>query len=380
MKKHIITIAVFLTVITLGACTSSSKNDGTISTIKQDGTELTLCDFNKVKDTLDIPLSEWVEDCQIVRFENTDTALFKFWWPAISEHYIGIRQEGGVFKLFNHQGKFLCDIGTVGQGPGEYSGSLYSEAIDENNKCIYLAPFFGSNKLLKYHIDGSFDADIEVGEVLNKPRIALNPDGSLSLVHLCFQGRNEMIAAHITKDGTVTTLKPTAEQAINPLDKNGNFVGFNNEIWSYNNVEGLKFMPMPTDTLYNYNPESNRLEARFALSNAPKGKDIFFIYNELPGKFLATLWGTGTIVVDMKNQQSRYVKLKNDFFGGMDAPMNFTNGWFFAMYEPMVLMEKIEKRLAETSCTNKDKEVLNKLLESLNENDNNVMFMGKLKK
>lgn len=379
MRKHTLATTVCLAAITLAACTFSTKSDGTITVTKHNGTELTLCDFSKVKDTIDIPLSEWVEDCQIVRFENTDTAFFKFWWPAITNHYIGIRQGGGgVFKLFDHQGKYLHDIGTVGQGPGEYSGSLYSEIIDENNQCIYLAPFFGSDKLLKYNMDGTFASDIAVGEILNKPKLALNPDGSLSLVHLCFQGRNEMMAAHIAKDGTVTAYKPTPEQITNPLDKDGNFVGFNNEIWSFNNVEGLKFMSMPTDTLYNYNPEKNRLEARFVLSNPPK-KDTFLIFNELPGKFLATVWGTGTIVADKNTQQSHYVRLKNDFFGGIDTPLNFTNGWFFAMYEPMVLMENIKKRLTETSCTDKDKELLDKLLESLNENDNNVMFIGKLK-
>lgn len=379
MKKKTLTTTVFLAAIALAACTPSTKSDGSITVIEQNGTELTLCDFSKVKDTVDIPLSEWVEDCQIVRFENADTALFKFWWPAITDHYIGIRQQGGVFKLFDHQGKFLYDIGAMGQGPGEYAGSLYGEAIDEKNQCIYLAPFFGSTKILKYNMDGTFASDIELGEPLNKPKLGLNPDGSLSLVHLCFQDRNKMMAAHIAKDGTVTPYIPTAEQMINPRDKDGNFVGFNNEIWSYGNKEGLQFMSMPIDTLYNYNPEKNRLEARFALSNPPVGKDVFLIYNELPGKFLATIWGKGTIAADMAKQNSHYVKLVNDFVGGLSAPLNFTNGWFFAMYEPMVLAEGIEKRLAETNCSEKDKEVLNKLLESLDENDNNVMFIGKLK-
>lgn len=379
MKKRTLITTVFLTAIALAACTPSTNNDGTITVVEQNGTQLTLCDFSKVKDTLDIPLSEWVEDCRLVRFENTDTAFFKFWWPAITEHYIGIRQEGGVFKLFDHQGKFLHDIGAIGQGPGEYAGSLYSEAIDEKNRCVYLAPFFGSSKILKYNLDGTFASDIELGEILNKPKLGLHPDGSLSVTHLCFKGRNEMMAAHIAADGTVTPYKPTEEQIINPIDKDGNFVGFNNEIWSYNNVEDFSFMTMPTDTLQRYNPTTNRLEARFALQNPPKGNDIFLIYNELPGKFLATAWGKGTIAIDLKKQQSHYVKLVNDYFGGLPAPLNFTNGYFFSMYEPMTLMEKIEKRLAASDCSNKDKELLKKLMDSLNENDNNVMFIGKLK-
>ncbi len=379
MKKNIYSLLILTAAGVWSACTPSTQSDGSISTLETDGNKLTLCDFNKVTDTLSVPLSEWVEDCQLVRFENSDTALFKLQWPAITDQYIGIRQSGAVFKLFDREGKFLNNIGAIGQGPGEYAGSLYSEAIDEKNRCVYLAPFFGSNKILKYNLDGSFASAIELGETLNKPKLHLHPDGSLSVTHLCFKGRNEMMVAHIASDGTLTSYKPTAEQIINPINKDGNFVGFNNEIWSYNNTENFNFMTMPTDTLYQYNPLQNRVTARFALQNQPKDKDVFLIYNELPGKFLATVWGTGTIAIDLQKQQSHYVKLVNDYFGGLPIPMNFTNGYFFAMYEPLVLMDKIEERLSAPGCTDKDKEVLNKLLDSLDENDNNVMFIGKLK-
>lgn len=381
MKKTMLLMSTaILATAFLAACGPSSKDDGTITRLEQKGNTLTVCDFAKVKDTLNVPLSEWVEDCRLVRFENTDTALFKMWWPAITDNYIGIRQSGGVFKLFDHKGKFLHDIGAMGQGPGEYAGSLYSELIDEKNKVIYLAPFAGSTKILKYNLDGTFVTDYDLGERLNKPKLSLNPDGSISLVHLCFQGMSEMMGAVITPDSTITKYIPAPGQAINPRDKNGRFVGFNNEIWSYNNVEGFKYMMMPVDTLYNYNAAANKMEAQFALSNPPVGEDVFLIYDELPGKYLATVWGKGTIVVDNKNNNSHYVKLVNDYFGGLPAPMNFTNGWFFAMYEPAVLMENIEKRMAASDCTDKDKELLKGLLESLDENDNNVMFIGKLKK
>ena len=156
MKKTMLLMSTaILATAFLAACGPSSKDDGTITRLEQNGNTLTVCDFAKVKDTLNVPLSEWVEDCRLVRFENTDTALFKMWWPAITDNYIGIRQSGGVFKLFDHKGKFLHDIGAMGQGPGEYAGSLYSELIDEKNKVIYLAPFAGSTKILKYNLDGT---------------------------------------------------------------------------------------------------------------------------------------------------------------------------------------------------------------------------------
>lgn len=377
-KAQIIGLSLFLTG-TLFSC--SSKGDGSVTAVDLgNGNTLTLCDFSLVGDTIDVPLSEWVEDCKLVRFENGDTALFKFWAPAITDNYIGIRQDGGVFKLFNHDGKFLADIGKIGQGPGEYAGSLYGEVIDEQNKSVYLAPFYGSRKLLKYNIDGTYAADIEIGEELNKPKIALNEDGSLSMVHLCFQGRNKIFAARIDKDGKVTTFDAKPDNVINPFDKDGAFVGFNNEIWASNNVSGMSYMPMPKDTLYMLDAQNGVTIPRFALSNKPKGDDVFFIFNELPQKYIATWWGKGTVAIDKATNTSHFIRLKNDSFGGLKAPTNFSNGYFFAMYEPLQLMDEIEKRLSESDCTDQDKKVLNELLESLNENDNNLMFIGKLKK
>ena len=75
-----------------------------------------------------------------------------------------------------------------------------------------------------------------------------------------------------------------------------------------------------------------------------------------------------------------FIKLKNDFVGGLYANTNFSNGYIWMMYEPLQLMEQIEKRLEESDCTDADKKVLKELYDSLDEDDNNIMFIGKLKK
>ena len=66
--------------------------------------------------------------------------------------------------------------------------------------------------------------------------------------------------------------------------------------------------------------------------------------------------------------------------GGLSTNTNFSNGYIYAMYEPMQLMEAIERRLTERDCTEADKRVLKELYDSLDEEDNNIMFVGRLKK
>lgn len=362
----------------LTGCGSSQKGDGSITVENRAGSELTICNVESVKDTITLPLSELVENCQLIRFENTDTALFKFNGIAVTDQHIGIRNGGGAVKLFDFNGKFLCDVGAIGQGPGEYQ-SLYDLLIDEKGQCIYLAPFFGNTKILKYDMNGRYLDGIDFGERLNKPKLALEPDGTLSMTHLCFKGMNTFMSANIAADGTITKYVPEESMKTETLNKQGQFVAFNNEIWSYRNDPGLTFMTMPVDTLYHYNPQKNDLEARFALNINTAGEKPFCIYEELPGYYLGILWGQGTILVNKNEKTSHYVKLVNDYFGNMEAPLNFVDGWFFAMYEPGVLVDKIESALSKGDVSDKDREKLNTLLSSIDENDNNLLFIGKLK-
>lgn len=93
-------------------------NDGSVTTIENNGNKLTVCDLSAVKDTIEVPLSEFVEDCRIVRFETSEEAYFKAWFINATDKHIGIRQGNqDVFKLFDRDGKFLYNVGSVGSGP-----------------------------------------------------------------------------------------------------------------------------------------------------------------------------------------------------------------------------------------------------------------------
>lgn len=48
--------------------------------------------------------------------------------------------------------------------------------------------------------------------------------------------------------------------------------------------------------------------------------------------------------------------------------------------EPGQLIEKIEKQIASGKCSGQDEQKLKELAATLTENDNNVLFIGKVKK
>ena len=378
MRQTTVTLALVATCL-LAGCKQKNGNqsDGTASI---DNSGLVTCDFDQVKNTITIPLSEWVDEFQIVRFEDKDTALFKMWWPLITDNYIGIRQRSRLpFKLFDRQGRFLCDVGNVGGGPGEYN-SLYSEAIDEKNGWVYLAPFANSDHLLKYDLQGEYIGEVELGERLNKPKLQMLPDGSLSLVHLYFHdNKSTMMAATVSPEGKVTRC-PDVPKHLQVAFRDKQLPGFNHEIWHYGNTDEMKFAYTFSDTLYTYDHKTNRLRGDFVMKNYRKSDDTYCIHFPMRDRYITWVKGKGSIVTDMKTRQSHFFELKNDFMGGLPINNQSSNGYLWAMYEPMQLMEIIEDRLEQSDCTEADKRVLKELYNSLDEDDNNIMFIGRLKR
>jgi hypothetical protein len=383
MQARILTVLFFVALIS-GSCTGTDKSV-TYQTIGND--TLYQCDASKINRIETIRLSEWISDFQIVRFEDSDTALFKFWKVYITEHYIGILQNAQYpFKLFNHQGKFICDVGSIGQGPGEYT-MLYSAAIDERTNTVCLAPFSG-DKLLKYTMSGDFVCPVSIGK-MQKPQIRFETDGSISLVHLCFRGMTGFQYARIDNDNRVSYILPNKSHAVDARDKNGNFVGFNHEIWFYNNTADFTYMTTAIDTLYKFNPQNGQTVPRFTMTNHA---GYYCIYNEFPSCFIINtgpvandgLWKpeSNIVVIDKQSKQSYYAKVINDKAGHMridDLPYS-NNGWYHEMFEPYQLIEKIQTHLKENKCSEEDRKMLEELKNSIDEDGNNIMFMGKIKK
>lgn len=374
--KKIKFAAALYTILVAISCSTSPIGDGTLTFVETDtDNTLTVCHFDQVKNTIDINLSDLVEEFKIVRFENSDSAFFKARGLYITDHYIGIPQAGGLpFLLFDHNGKLKCQVGTVGNGPGEYSQTIYDEVINEKTGEIYLSCFFSLPKILVYNTDGKFIREVITPEKLNKPKIEVDDDEDLTIIHMPFeQNKEKFLAIVYNKNGGFKQeLKPTS----NFLQKD-----FNQDIFAYHNVPEFSFWLSSCDTLFHYDKNMNKIYPKFKMDFGDMSEVPLHFYNELPGYYIVAMpGGKGNIVVDKKKYTSNYARLRNDFLGRMEAPIfNFTSGWFYQMFEPERLITQIENRLAESNCSEKDRKQLKKLLDSIDAEDNNILFMGKLK-
>ena len=114
------------------------------------------------------------------------------------------------------------------------------------------------------------------------------------------------------------------------------------------------------------------------------------IYTELPNHILIHYtWDKGRftpggdILVDKMKMSSSQYHLVNDFYGNLPIPNpnnHFNKGRFIFNVEPAALQEMIEAHLASGKCPPEAKAQLKELATTLHENDNNLMFVGKLKR
>lgn len=362
-----------LFIVFLFVCTQAwAQGDGSVTEITKNGEKMMVCAFEKVKDKKTIPLSQLVEKCELVQLEYTEDALFKAWFTTVTEKYIGVRQQGaGAYKLFDRSGKFLGNIGSVGQGPGEYSSSLYDDFIDDKNELVYLAPFTGE-KIWVYTTSGKFVKEILSPLKLNKPKIYVEDD-VLSVVHMAFRSDKVLALQFDVNTGKVINKLAAPEHLL---------VGdYNGEIFNTRGGSAFDFGHTNSDTLYHYDVRNNAINPVFMVSYNASEKP-FRQYIASKSHYFTNVFGKGFVMTDPKTKTSCFATIVNDYYGNLPMPfyiVQVRNGYYVYNLEPGQLIEVIEKRLAESSCTSQDKEKLKKIMDSLDENDNNLVFVGKLK-
>ena len=377
------TILFFVLIYTAYSC--SSQGDGSVSVVDVNGSKMFVSSFQDIKpDTMIIPLSSLVENCSLVQLQTTKEAFFTPWYTTVTEKYIGVRDHNiGSYKLFARSGKFLYNIGTRGQGPGEYNFPLYDDIIDEKNGLIYIAPFL-SDKIQIFNTSGVFLKNIVAPHRLQKAKIFLS-DGILSVIHM--PTKEQAIAFQFdAKTGQLLNEIAAPENCI--------ITNIEGEIFNTRNVAGINgfYHFGSRDTLYHYDTASNNFHPLFSMEfgSAKVVLKSSFILNEhiimtrfYRGELDRGFVPGGLIATDTKNMKSFYIKIVNDYYGNITAVTDIRqlrNGYYVYNLQPEDLMDIIDARLAESSCTEKDRQILKKTLSTLKKNTNNVVFIGKLRK
>lgn len=134
--------------------------------IETNGQPLVVCNWSQLTDSIAIPLSQLVENLEIIPLENKDEAYVRNTSIRISENYILLHSSRNMpFKLFTRQGKFIRNIGNSGNGPGGH-GQVYDFQLDEAHNRIYLMPW-NATALIVYDLQGRLQPSIPLNAPMN---------------------------------------------------------------------------------------------------------------------------------------------------------------------------------------------------------------------
>jgi hypothetical protein len=372
LKSHlarVIGILIIASVICIQA-----KKDSKARVVKIHGNEVVVCPVNEIRDTLNIPLSNLIESLEIVKLETTEKALLEnAWFTDISDKYICIKSNGSFpAKLFDRKGKYLCDLGKIGRGPGEYI-QLYGLQIDDRKNLIYLFPFATTKKILVYDVNGNQQKDIPLVFTQRKFKAHISDKSVVTVISMPFKGDSAICFQQTTDGKLIRRVAPS------PYMLSENFDG---ELFVNHCTSDFDFFNTSIDTLYHYNAVKNKLEARFTCEFGGEKKPIL-TYREAPLFYYASVrskdgkWNN--LLVNKKTLDSKYFAITNDLFGGIKASLGIFNGYFINNTPAITLKNQIKSALKNNKMTEVMRQKLSDIDTNLKIDDNNVILIGKLK-
>lgn len=389
-------LAALVLAITASSCHKDGEQADATSPLKDspvvaqqvitlNGDTIIVCDLSLLKDTIDLPLSTFVSDFELVDLGEDEEALIKETSGggsiAVSPNYIGI-YSGTGYKLFDKTGKYITSLSAQGQGPNEYAFSIYDSYIDEKNDRAYLLPMNG-NKILVYDLKGNAQPYIPLAHETTKGKFYV--DDQKKLLYVANMPFSDTASTFWIQDFEGKLIKEiiAGHLKIVPPD-------FSNDINVSMNTEEIDYSVFhwknTVDTLYHYNEADNRLALSFTVNF--KDNPILHDYIELPDYYLIRLIEIESDyryiygLIDKKTLKGNYIKLKLDMLGNIDAPAwaIFERGLYTANIYAYYLQGQCD-RLSDLSSLPSG---IAKYIQDLQQNDcedlNNIILIGRLKK
>ena len=389
-------LAALVLAITASSCHKDGEQADATSPLKDspvvaqqvitlNGDTIIVCDLSLLKDTIDLPLSTFVSDFELVDLGEDEEALIKETSGggsiAVSPNYIGI-YSGTGFKLYDKSGKYITSLSAQGQGPNEYAFSIYDSYIDEKNDRAYLLPMNG-NKILVYDLKGNAQLYIPLAHETTKGKFYV--DDQKKLLYVANMPFSDTASTFWIQDFEGKLIKEiiAGHLKIVPPD-------FSNDINVSMNTEEIDYSVFhwknTVDTLYHYIEADNRLAPSFTVNF--KDNHILHDYIELPDYYLIRLIEIESDyryiygLIDKKTLKGNYIKLKLDMLGNIDAPAwaIFERGLYTANIYAYYLQGQCD-RLSDLSSLPSG---IAKYIQDLQQNDcedlNNIILIGRLKK
>lgn len=391
MKKNLIKTGAIAAAIVLAASCDSGNGDGNLISVN----------FNRVDKGPVTNISELAAEPEFIALDSRVEAFATGYNYAFSDHYICIGASmRGPAKLYDRAtGKFLCDVGTIGRGPGEYLNTYGAPRIDEEDGTIWLLPW-QTKTLLGFDIaTGKFKKEVPLKYGVPKGQFSVDSKaGTVTVAALPFRDIVPMIAWQQDMQGNVLWEIPSGHLTLTP--------DFSNEIESNGNVERAFDLSLITwsggsDSLYVIN--EGRLDPVYTIDFNTKeveSEDYNLNVNEdapihsyimLPDRFITSVsypvqteWGFSTgkpeyVITDRRTGESVRTTFFNDYLARETDYASFTGGYWYTVTDPETFAEDAEKALKEGNLSDENKARIQEILKDLTPESNNIVILAPLK-
>ncbi len=362
--------------------------------------------LEKTKGTV-MSLGDLMESYEIIRLDNRDEALIKTYpyGVYVTDNYILLRPADVVspVKLFTRKGRYVADIGGVGQGPGEYL-YLFSWLVDEKENRIYLGPG-RTDKVLVYDLKGNYlpDEVIRFGEIVHKSQIWVDYDKkNVVVVTLPFSAN---VNSNFAISKNVCWVQNREGDIVHriPVNHYGLIGDYSNALVARRNVDAISFsiseVPMlrtRPDTLYHYDAVKNIITPCFTIDHVvSENQSVCTVLYETSRSYWAqvTLYPNNlsssvssvrlpafNVCVSKKDGNVRRIdRFTDPLLGLSHLFLMMNNGYICISYDPLELMDALDKVLTQTDLEPDVRKRATDLRNSLHENDNDILIIGKLK-
>ena len=409
MNKFRIFLWTFATVCLFSACEEEKASHW------YDSEELLSFDVSTLEDKeYEIKLSDLMESVEIIQLDSsTDEAYTGIFKLGISDNYLVTSTPQNIpVKLFSRKdGRFIRNIGTKGQGPGEYR-TIWNIMIDEKQERIHLGEPF-QDKILTYDMNGIYHAEETInlpqGIIRNKYVMYLEKENNKAIVfntpytlyergNIRVEGEKNTCWIQDLKGNIIDSISVTNSLSLPPGSSDiwASHVKEESSIYSFALRPVMYVRP---DTLYHYNSSTNQLYPVYT-PNTETALNIFTTSVESPLHYYTMQGfyekGRGInpeflqewkiIQVNKKSAKGRYIRLFNDLLGDIeivsyDFFQNIKDDYAYIIYDPLDLKEQMEEALeTNTEMSEEVRKRVVSMKNTLTEDSNDALVICKFKK
>ena len=393
----------FLFILMLSSC--SQPSDEAVEYVDVDGQKVPKIFPEMIKDETEVKFTDWFEDIRLIKLESTEGSLMRYVMRTyVGEEYIIVASPYEGIMIFDSEGKFIRPIAPMGKGPCELNPNDPNRNIfvDEKNNKLYVTELQMNSKNVKcFDIETQECSTIPLvykGNELGIRDIIVLQDSLMycTTMHFASAKSDNPIFCQTTGGEFLWEIKKTHPLGLH--DGSIRLVG--DKMWFNYNFAG--------DTIYQL--DNNELIPKAILSSERErsyfvkepGSIYIGMYPITENLFLGS-WATiERVEFDERSQREReqmsdrqgfvfnietgqaqnYGKIKNDYLGcdeGFYLQFHH-NGMGVANYQAVDLITMADSVSKLPNISKELKSRLDNILETVDENDNPYLLVGKLKK